>query len=63
MYWLLEGDAKRLATQVSCHQDIAETVPFHSACWLSSKGPCVNEGLVVSAIVLGIRPLGTGALS
>ena len=23
LYWLLEGDAKRLAAQVSCHQDIA----------------------------------------
>jgi hypothetical protein len=23
LYWLLEGDAKRLAVQVSCHQDIA----------------------------------------
>jgi hypothetical protein len=23
IYWLLEGDAKRLAAQVSCHQDIA----------------------------------------
>jgi hypothetical protein len=23
LYWLLEGDAKKLAAQVSCHQDIA----------------------------------------
>jgi SagB-type dehydrogenase family enzyme len=28
LYWLLEGDAKRLATQVSCHQDIAGDSAF-----------------------------------
>jgi SagB-type dehydrogenase family enzyme len=28
LYWLLEGDAKRLATQVSCHQDIAGESAF-----------------------------------
>lgn len=27
-YWLLEGDAKRLAAQVSCHQDIAGDSAF-----------------------------------
>jgi hypothetical protein len=28
LYWLLEGDAKRLAVQVSCHQDIAGDSAF-----------------------------------
>ena len=28
LYWLLEGDAKKLATQVSCHQDIAADSAF-----------------------------------
>ena len=28
LYWLLEGDAKRLAAQVSCHQDIAGDSAF-----------------------------------
>ena len=28
LYWLLEGDAKKLATQVSCHQDIAGDSAF-----------------------------------
>ena len=28
LYWLLEGDAKRLAKQVSCHQDIAADSAF-----------------------------------
>lgn len=28
LYWLLEGDAKRLAAQVSCHQDIAADSAF-----------------------------------
>jgi len=28
LYWLLEGDAKRLASQVSCHQDIAGDSAF-----------------------------------
>jgi len=28
LYWLLEGDAKKLASQVSCHQDIAGDSAF-----------------------------------
>jgi hypothetical protein len=28
LYWLLEGDARRLAVQVSCHQDIAGDSAF-----------------------------------
>ena len=28
LYWLLEGDARKLATQVSCHQDIAGASAF-----------------------------------
>jgi hypothetical protein len=28
LYWLLEGDAKKLAVQVSCHQDIAGDSAF-----------------------------------
>jgi hypothetical protein len=28
LYWLLEGDAKKLAVQVSCHQDIAADSAF-----------------------------------
>ena len=28
LYWLLEGDAKKLAIQVSCHQDIAGDSAF-----------------------------------
>ena len=28
LYWLLEGDAKRLAAQVSCHQEIAGDSAF-----------------------------------
>ena len=28
LYWLLEGDAKKLAVQVSCHQDIAGDCAF-----------------------------------
>jgi SagB-type dehydrogenase family enzyme len=28
LYWLLEGDARKLATQVSCHQDIAGDSAF-----------------------------------
>jgi len=28
LYWLLEGDAKKLATQVSCHQEIAGDSAF-----------------------------------
>ena len=31
LYWLLEGDAKKLATQVSCHQDIAGDSAFSLA--------------------------------
>ncbi len=43
LYWLLEGDAKKLATQVSCHQDIAADSAFSFGMLAEFEGR-VREG-------------------
>jgi hypothetical protein len=37
LYRLLAGDARVLATQVSCHQDIAGDGASRSACWPNTR--------------------------
>ena len=44
LYWLLEGDAKRLATQVSCHQDIAGDSAFSLGMLAEFEGPLRQRG-------------------
>jgi nitroreductase len=44
LYWLLEGDAKRLATQVSCHQDIAGDGAFSFGMLAEFEGPLRERG-------------------
>lgn len=44
LYWLLEGDAKRLAVQVSCHQDIAGDSAFSFAMLAEFEGGLRRRG-------------------
>ncbi len=44
LYWLLEGDAKRLAAQVSCHQDIAGDSAFSFGMLAELEGPLRARG-------------------
>lgn len=44
LYWLLEGDAKRLAGQVSCHQDIAGDSAFSLGMLSEFEGPLRERG-------------------
>jgi len=44
LYWLLEGDAKRLAVQVSCHQDIAGDSAFSFAMLAEFEGQLRRRG-------------------
>lgn len=43
LYWLLEGDAKKLAIQISCHQDIAGDSAFSLGMIAEFEGP-LREG-------------------
>lgn len=44
LYWLLEGDAKRLAVQVSCHQDIAGDSAFSFGMLAEFEGSLRERG-------------------
>jgi SagB-type dehydrogenase family enzyme len=44
LYWLLEGDAKRLAAQVSCHQDIAADSAFSFGMLAEFEGTLRERG-------------------
>ncbi|NGZ94730.1 MAG: hypothetical protein CV089_01125 [Nitrospira sp. WS110] len=44
LYWLLEGDAKRLAVQVSCHQDIAGDSAFSFGMVAEFEGTLREQG-------------------
>jgi SagB-type dehydrogenase family enzyme len=44
LYWLLEGDAKRLAAQVSCHQDIAGDGAFSFGMFAEFEGRLRERG-------------------
>lgn len=44
LYWLLEGDAKKLAIQVSCHQDIAGDSAFSFGMLAEFEGRLRKEG-------------------
>jgi SagB-type dehydrogenase family enzyme len=44
LYWLLEGDAKRLATQVSCHQEIAGDSAFSFGMVAEFEAPLRKQG-------------------
>ncbi|WP_173044166.1 SagB/ThcOx family dehydrogenase [Nitrospira sp. KM1] len=44
LYWLLEGDAKRLAKQVSCHQDIAGDGAFSLGMIAEFEGTLQERG-------------------
>ena len=44
LYWLLEGDAKRLASQVSCHQDIAADSAFSFGMLAEFEGTLRERG-------------------
>ena len=44
LYWLLEGDAKKLAIQVSCHQDIAGDSAFSFGMVAEFEGRLREEG-------------------
>jgi SagB-type dehydrogenase family enzyme len=44
LYWLLEGDAKRLAAQVSCHQDIAGDSAFSLGMLAEFEGQLRQRG-------------------
>ena len=44
LYWLLEGDAKKLAAQVSCHQDIAADSAFSFGMLAEFEGRLREEG-------------------
>lgn len=44
LYWLLEGDAKRLAAQVSCHQDIAGDGAFSFGMLADFEGTLRERG-------------------
>lgn len=59
LYWLLEGDARRAAAQVSCHQDIAGDSAFSLGMlaefegWLREKGAWWYPRLFWEAGLLG----------
>jgi len=44
LYWLLEGDAKKLAVQVSCHQDIAGDSAFSFGMLAEFEGRLRKDG-------------------
>ena len=44
LYWLLEGDARKLATQVSCHQDIAGDSAFSLGMLAEFEGSLRERG-------------------
>ncbi|MET0515165.1 MAG: SagB/ThcOx family dehydrogenase [Nitrospiraceae bacterium] len=44
LYWLLEGDARRLAGQVSCHQDIAADSAFSLGMLAEFEGRLRQDG-------------------
>jgi SagB-type dehydrogenase family enzyme len=44
LYWLLEGDAKKLAAQVSCHQDIAGDSAFSFGMLAEFEGTLRQRG-------------------
>jgi len=44
LYWLLEGDAKKLATQVSCHQEIAGDSAFSLGMLAEFEGSLRERG-------------------
>ncbi|OQW35895.1 MAG: hypothetical protein A4E19_15670 [Nitrospira sp. SG-bin1] len=44
LYWLLEGDAKKLAVQVSCHQDIAGDSAFSFGMVAEFEGTLRDRG-------------------
>ena len=44
LYWLLEGDARRLAGQVSCHQDIAGDSAFSFGMLAEFEGRLRDKG-------------------
>lgn len=44
LYWLLEGDARKLAAQVSCHQDIAGESAFSLGMLAEFEGRLRKEG-------------------
>jgi SagB-type dehydrogenase family enzyme len=44
LYWLLEGDAKKLAVQVSCHQDIAGDSAFSLGMLAEFEGTLRERG-------------------
>lgn len=44
LYWLLEGDAKKLAAQVSCHQDIAGDSAFSFGMLAEFEGTLRERG-------------------
>ena len=44
LYWLLEGDAKRVAAQVSCHQDIAGDSAFSFGMLAEFEGQLRQRG-------------------
>ena len=44
LYWLLEGDAKKLAAQVSCHQDIAGDSAFSLGMLAEFEDPLRQRG-------------------
>lgn len=44
LYWLLEGDAKKLAVQVSCHQDIAGDSAFSFGMLAEFEGALKERG-------------------
>ncbi|MGQ0809733.1 MAG: SagB/ThcOx family dehydrogenase [Nitrospiraceae bacterium] len=44
LYWLLEGDAKKLAAQVSCHQDIAGDSAFSLGMLAEFEGRLRHDG-------------------
>ena len=44
LYWLLEGDAKKLAAQVSCHQDIAGDSAFSFGMLAEFEGTLRDRG-------------------
>ena len=44
LYWLLEGDAKKLAAQVSCHQDIAGDSAFSFGMLAEFEGTLREQG-------------------
>jgi hypothetical protein len=44
LYWLLEGDARKLAKQLSCHQDIAGDSAFSFGMVAEFEGPLRERG-------------------